>query len=440
MKKSMKDTLTIGFAIFAVFFGAGNLIFPPWIGQAAGAAWLPAMVGLIITGIALPILAVVAIGNGGGTFQKLTEPITPWFYHFYNFFIMICLGLLITHPRVGAVAYETGIRTLLPNVNEAVLHPVALVGFFGLSAWFCINSAKVVDKVGQLLTPILLAALAIIIGLAIVNPVGVPADTGIENAFYMGFSNAYQIGDVLTGLLCGVIFINAIVDKGYGPTTEKQGMSALFKACIVAFIMLTFVYGGLEYLGATGGTNFASDTDQTVLLVGLVKMLGGSILMNVLSVCVIVACLTTSTGLMTVIAGYINDMTKGKVPYKAAVLIVSAIAVIQALGGVAKIIVIAGPIFMFIYPLSIVLVLLGCFKKYIPNDGVWKGAVLAAAIIGIYDSLGIVGAIMGFSVPEAMTGAYNLIPLASQGFAWLIPSIVGGIIGGLIGKNKAANI
>ena len=233
MKKSMKDTLTIGFAIFAVFFGAGNLIFPPWIGQAAGSAWFPAMIGLVITGIAMPILAVVAIGNGGGTFQKLTEPVTPWFYHFYNFFIMICLGLLITHPRVGAVAYETGIRTLLPNVNEAVLHPVALVVFFGLSAWFCINSAKVVDKVGQLLTPILLAA--------------------------------------------------------------------LFKACFVAFIMLTFVYGGLEYLGATGGANFPSDTDQTVLLVGLVKMLGGSILMNVLSVCVIVACLTTSTGLKTVI-------------------------------------------------------------------------------------------------------------------------------------------
>ncbi|WP_028828781.1 branched-chain amino acid transport system II carrier protein [Proteocatella sphenisci] len=436
MKKSTKDTLVIGFAIFAIFFGAGNLIFPPWIGQTAGAAWFPAMIGLIITGIALPILAIVAIGNGGGTFQKLTEPITPWFYHFYNFFIMICLGLMITHPRVGAVAYETGIRTLLPNVNEAILHPVALIAFFGLSAWFCINSAKVVDKVGQLLTPILLVALAIIIGLAIVNPVGVPVDTGIENAFYMGFSNAYQIGDILTGLLCGVIFINAIVDKGYGLTTEKMGMSALIKACLVAFVMLTFVYGGLEYLGATGGSNFPSDTDQTVLLVGLVKMLGGNILMNVLAVCVIVACLTTSTGLMSVIAGYINDLSKGRIPYKAGVAFVAVIAIIQALGGVAKIIVIAGPIFMFIYPLSIVIVILGCFKKYVPNNGVWKGAVLAAAIIGLYDSFGIIGAIMGFSIPAAITGIYTIIPLASQGFAWVLPSILGGAIGGFVGKDK----
>lgn len=438
MKKSTKDTLVVGFAMFAIFFGAGNLIFPPWIGQASGDAWIPGLIGLIITGIALPILAVVAIGNGGGTFKDLTQPVASWFYKIYNFLIMICLGFLITHPRVGAVAYESGIRTLLPGIDQAILQPVALIAFFGLAAYFCINASKVVDKVGEILTPVLLISLFVIIGLAIVRPIGTPVDTGIENAFYSGFINAYQIGDVLTGLLCGVIFVNSLKDKGYGPTTEKQGIVALLKACLVAFILLTLVYGGLEYIGATGGSYFPADTDQTVLLVELVKMLGGSVITYVLSICVVLACLTTSTGLMTVIAGYINDATKGKISYRAAVIIVAVVAVVQAMGGVAKIIVIAGPIFMFIYPLSIVLVLLGCLKKFIPNNGVWKGSILGATIIGVYDGLSVVGAIAGFALPAGLTGVYNMIPLSSQGFAWIVPTIVGGIIGGIVLKNKNA--
>jgi LIVCS family branched-chain amino acid:cation transporter len=139
---------------------------------------------------------------------------------------------------------------------------------------------------------------------------------------------------------------------------------------------------------------------------------------------------------MSVIAGYINDITKGKVPYKVAVIIVAVVAVIQAMGGVAKIIVIAGPIFMFSYPLSIVLVLLGLFKKFIPNFGIWKGSILGAAIIGLYDGLSIVGAIAGFTLPAGLTAAYNMVPLATQGFAWIVPTIIGGIIGGLLFKTK----
>ncbi|SHI56073.1 branched-chain amino acid:cation transporter, LIVCS family [Dethiosulfatibacter aminovorans DSM 17477] len=436
--KATKDIIVVGFAIFAIFFGAGNLIFPPWIGQLSGSAWFAGLMGLVITGIALPILAVVAVGNGGGTFKDLTQPVAPWFYKVYNFLIMICLGFLITHPRVGAVAYETGVRTLLPNVNQSILQPVALIVFFGLAAYFSINSSKVVDKVGEILTPILLVTLSIIIGLAIFRPIGAPVDTGIENAFYSGFINAYQIGDVLTGLLCGVIFINALKDKGYGPTTEKLGITTLLKSCLVAFTLLTFVYGGLEYLGATGGSLFEQGTDQTVLLIGLVRNLGGSLITYTLAICVVVACLTTSTGLMSVLAGYINDTTKEKIPYKAAVVIVAVVAVIQAMGGVAKIIVIAGPIFMFVYPLSIVLVLLGCFKKFIPNDGIWKGTILAASIIGLYDGMSIVSAIAGFSLPSGLTAAYNAIPLASQGFAWIVPVMVFGTVGYFISKNNEA--
>jgi len=436
MSKSTKDTLVVGFAIFAIFFGAGNLIFPPWIGQASGTAWFAGMIGLILTGIALPILSVVAVGNGGGTFKDLTQPVATWFHQAYNFLIMIGLGFLITHPRVGAVAYESGVQTLLPSVDPSILRPVTLIIFFGIAAYFSINASKVVDKVGEILTPILLVALFIIIGLAIFRPIGTPVDTGIQNAFYSGFVNAYQIGDVLTGLLCGSIFISSLKAKGYGPTTEKTGMVALLKACLVAFILLTIVYGGLEYLGATGGSQFPMDTDQTVLLVGLVQKLGGSFITYTLAICVIFACLTTSTGLMSVIAGYIHEVTKEKIPYKIAVLIVAVVAVIQAMGGVAKIIVIAGPIFMFSYPLSIVLVLLGLFKKYIPNYGVWKGSIIGAAIVGLYDGMSIVGLIAGFTLPAGLTAVYNMIPLATQGFGWIVPTIVGGIIGGVLGKGK----
>jgi LIVCS family branched-chain amino acid:cation transporter len=198
-RKMLRDALVVGFAMFAIYFGAGNLIFPPFIGFETGTHWVSGLIGLVMTGIALPILAVAAVANAGGTFKDLTRPITPWFHQVYNILVMIGVGMLITIPRTAAVAYETGFSVILPTVGQGLLKPLAIIGFFALTYYFANDRSKVIDKVGKVLTPVLLIILVGIVILAIVNPLGSPVATELANPFYFAFTQAYQTGDVLTG-------------------------------------------------------------------------------------------------------------------------------------------------------------------------------------------------------------------------------------------------
>lgn len=434
IKKMLRDAMVVGFAMFAIYFGAGNLIFPPFIGFETGTNWVAGLVGLVMTGIALPILAVAAVANAGGTFEALTRPITPWFHQVYNFLVMIGVGMLITIPRTAAVAYETGFSVILPMVDQSLLKPIAIIAFFALTYYFANDRSKVIDKVGKVLTPVLLVILVGIVILAIVRPLGVPAATELANPFYFAFTQSYQTGDVLTGLLCAVIFVEALRGKGY--IDKASNVKMVMLSCVIAFTGLFVVYGGLEYLGATGNNLFAVGTDHTELLTGLVQRLSGNGGLIALAVAVALACLTTSVGLTAVVADFIAGVTNRRISYKIGVALTCGIGIVQAMGGVAKIIVIAGPIFMGIYPISILLVILGLFHKFIPNNGVWKGSALLVILVSLYDSFAIIGAITGFQIPAALTNLYMAIPLAGQGFAWIVPAVAGGIVGGVIFKNN----
>lgn len=146
--------------------------------------------GLVATGIALPILAVAAVAIAGGTFQSLTGPISPWFYQVYNVPDMIGVGMLITIPRTAAVAYETGFSVLLPMVDPGFLKPIAIVAFFALMYYFANNKSKVIDKVGKVLTTLLLVILLGIVFLDVTQPIGAPLATGVGNQFCFTFAQA----------------------------------------------------------------------------------------------------------------------------------------------------------------------------------------------------------------------------------------------------------
>lgn len=431
-----RGTIIIGFAIFAIYFGAGNLIFPPFIGAQAGDRWPLALLGMTLAGIALPILAVVAVGRAGGTFALLSRPIARWFHHLYNLMVMIGVGTLITIPRTGAVAYETGVRELVPGGEARAVQVIAVVIFFALTYLLANDLGAVADKVGAYLTPILLVILLTIIGAAVLNPVGDPPDTGIDNPFYMAFTESYQTGDILTGLLCAVIFVEAF--RGRGFRRRIQNTRLLTWACGIGFLGLFVVYGGLLYLGATGAAVTDPGQDRTSLLIDLVRLAGGGGLVSALSVAVIIACLTTAAGLTSVVANFLHETTR--MPHRLGVVIVCAVGVLQALGGVERIVAIAGPIFLSIYPISILIVVLGLLGPLIPNDGVWKGAALLVGIVSLYEAAGLVAAMNGASMPPALDSLYRLIPLSGQGFGWLVPAVVGAVLGGLFWPGRSTLI
>src|SRR5690606_1390294 len=224
------------------------------------------------------------------------------------------------------------------------------------------------------------------------------------------------------------VFISHIVGKGY--TSEKARYKMTAFAGLVAFIFLVLIYSGLLYLGASVSEMYPQNIDRAELLLGIVESILGKTGLYGLGIVVALACLTTAIGLTTAVAQFFDNLTNGKLSYKTTAAIVCVLGIAIALLGVDRIVFIATPLYLAIYPICIVVILVGIFHRHLPNTASYQGAVLLTVII---------------SVAEAVTSAVNIpflsrligmIPLSSNGFAWLIPAVIGFIGGAIIGSFK----
>lgn len=435
MKKNMvKDILITGFAMFAIFFGSGNLIFPPQIGLLSGKYVFWAIGGLALSGILFPMLAVASVGNVGYGLQDMMKHVTSWWHYLY-----MGLGLLVvifgTIPRCGGVAYETGFEGIFGALPVSA-RIIFLLVFFAVSYYFTMNKSNVIDRIGTYLTPILLITLFVIILLAIFYPIGAiqgGVEKGSMEAFREAFLTGYNTGDVGTGIICAGIFITAFQQKNY--TKKEDYRKMMLGIIVVGFLLLFIVYGGLAYLGAQGSGDYPIDVDTTYLLTDLVSRLSGPAGSIVLSLAVIFACLTTAVGMIATAGQWVEEWTKGRIPYKWAAFIITIVIFLVASTGVSNVLTISGPIFTIIFPMSVVMMVLGLFKKFVPNDGAWKGAVIVSAVMSLFDALNV--AQSSGLLPIDVSGVMNIIykiPFASQGFAWLVPAVIGYIVGALIYK------
>ncbi|GHH99059.1 branched-chain amino acid transport system II carrier protein [Neobacillus kokaensis] len=418
--KIIQHTIIIGFALFAVFFGAGNLIFPPTIGLASGTNWLPALIGFCITGIALPLLAVIAILNVGGKFEDLTKPISPWFYKIFNLLLMVGIGMFVTIPRMAATTHELGVKTLIPQVPSVV----TIFVFFAVTFYFAMDKSNVIDKIGKFLTPLLVIILTFIVIKGVFDPIGSPISTELKNPFSNAFINAYQTGDVVTGIFCAPIIIAAIIGHGYkGASMKKVAISAT----AIAGIGLLVVYGGLLYLGAAGSGLYPNDIESTALVSALINRLLGSYGAVLLAITIALACLTSAIGVTAVIGDFLRDISNNKISYRNGALLVCVVGAAIGMLGVEKIINYTLPIFLALYPVAIVLVFLGVFHKVIPNPGSYRGAILLTFIVSLFETLGAIG----IKIPAALN-FIPFLPFSANGFSWLVPAIIGAVFGTMI--------
>lgn len=422
MRKSIQHSMIVGFALFAIFFGAGNLIFPPSIGNVSGSEWVFALIGFCITGIILPLLAVVAILNAGGKFEDLTRPISPWFYKVFNLLLMVGIGMFVTIPRMAATTHELGVHQLFPKVPSIV----TIVVFFAICFYFAMDKSNVIDKIGKILTPVLVVILLFIVGKGIFDPIGVPVVTEIKNPFSNAFISAYQTGDVVTGIFCAPIFIAAIAAFGY---KGKQARSMALTGTFIAGLGLIVVYGGLLFLGASGSGLFPTNIEDTTLVSNLIELSLGNFGSIALAVAIALACLTSAIGVIAVIADFLNDLTKNKLSYRQWVAISCTVGIVIGSAGVGAIVTFAMPIFTALYPVAIVLVILGTFRKFVPNRGSYQGAILLTFIFSLFETVGSLGLTIPF-----LTDLITKLPFSSDGFSWLVPSIVGFIVGSILYK------
>ncbi|MCK1990947.1 branched-chain amino acid transport system II carrier protein [Lysinibacillus fusiformis] len=420
MSKIMQHTIIVGLALFAIFFGAGNLIFPPSIGNSAGVSWISALMGFSLTGVILPVLAVYAIYNTGGTVEALTRPIGNWFYKAFNTVMMVCIGMVVTIPRMSATTHELGVSQIIPTIPLLV----SVLAFFAICFYFAMDQSNVIDKIGKWLTPVLVIILIILIGKGVLDPIGVAVHTEAKNVFATAIIAAYQTGDVGTGILCAPIFLAAIVSYGY---KGKQSKKVALGGMAIAAIGLIAVYGGLLYLGATSSGIITNPGSDTELLASIAYRVIGNLGKALLAICVVFACLTSAIGVMVISSQFLNELTKEKLGYKTWVLIMCIVGATIGSLGVGAIVEITLPIFLVIYPVIIVLVLLGAFDRLVPNAGAYKGTVLFAFLVSVVETI----SSYGITIP-GVTKLILHLPLQSSGFAWAVPSIIGFILGAFL--------
>ena len=423
-KQILKDGIIVGLALFSTMFGAGNLIFPPQIGLHSGTAWVSGAIGLLLTGIVLPVLALWAVNNTGNGPEHLMAHIHPQFYNVFYLISCTLIGVGSTMPRSAATAHEIGVMGLFPDA------PIWLtvVIFFALVYFFACDKDSVIDKLGKYLTPLLLILLAVILIKGVATPVGTPVDTGIVNPFGKAMLTAYNTGDLTVGIIFAGVIIGDLSRRGYKDAERKKSGIVVGLVCIVA---LFAVYGTLTYLGATVSGVYAPDTPQTAILSGLVNLVMGKVGLGCLGGAVALACLTTAVGIGTTIASFLTGIAKGRVPYKLWMLIICVVSAFLGVTGVQNIINYVTPIFLVVYPICIVMTVLGLLNKWVPNDGVYRGGVLMAGVVSLGDAI--------LSVNPGLTGlkaVMDVIPLSAAGFSWLFPALLGMVVGGFLFRGR----
>lgn len=437
MKNTNKDIIIVGFALFAMFFGAGNLIFPPFLGLISGESWMTGFSGFILADVGLALLAIAAAAKCGGDVNKILGRAGKSLSKIVGIAIMICLGPLLAIPRTAATTFEMGVQPIIGNAVSPVIFSII---FFAIVLLLTIRPSKVVDIIGKVLTPALLVALALLIIKGIITPLGqISPDTLVDNVFSNGVSQGYQTMDALGAVALSTIIIASLHNKGYESNSEK--VSLTIKAGIVAGVALCFVYGGLTFLGATISQNFAgqdiSSISQASLIVGITEQLLGYPGKAILGIIVALACLTTAIGLTSATGQYFTKITNNKLKYEVVVVVVCVFSAIVSNFGVDTIIKFSAPILDMVYPVTILLVITTLFKDQIKNDNAIKGAAYVTLIISI---LGVVNSLAKTYGLPVHIPFLEVLPLAKIGFNWIVPAIVGGILGNFVKTSNCMSV
>lgn len=426
MKNKSKDIIIVGFALFAIFFGAGNLIFPPYLGFQSGTDWFSGMVGFLLTDPILPIIGVIVTIKLGGSASDLGARVAPWFSKLLGITAVLCIATILAVPRTAATVHEIAIQPNWPGISPWITSII----FFALVILFVVKESRVVDIIGKYLTPLLIVVLFAIILVSIFSPAGEITGGGEQNFFHIGFTEGYQTMDALGAALMAGIVVNDLRNKGY--KNKKELYKASVGASIIALLLLGFIYGGLTYVGATMSGIFPASISRTDLLIGSFGEMFGSLGMVSIAVAVALACLTTAVGLTATAGNFFQDITNEKLKYNYVVVTSALISLIISIFGVDGIVNLAGPVLDVIYPVFIVIILFSIFDEQIKYDAVYIGGVLGAFTIalietlyGTYGTLGILG---------GLAGLLQYIPLASYGFAWVVPALLGAFIGWMFGR------
>ena len=432
MNQTLKltDIIALGFMLFAFFLGAGNIIFPPQVGQLAGENMMPAMIGFLVTAVGLPLITIVAIAVSGGSWECLTKDLPKRAAMLMAVLIFIIIGPAFAAPRTGLVAYEMAVKPFFVEATEVHLALFSML-FFAVAMFFAWSQGKLIDVIGKILTPVLFIGLIILALAVFVDPQGsmlFAQGEYLSHPLQKGFLDGYNTMDTFGSLMFGVLIVDALRQKGI--TEQKATARYLISAACIAAAGLAFVYISLFYLGATSSAIASGADNGGVILSLYIQSLFGPYGQVVLSVIVLLACLTTAIGLISACSDYFSSLTP--VSYKKWVIIIGVACAVVANVGLSQLIKLSVPVLYALYPVAIALVGLTFVRKLLPNPKLAYRTVLAVSLLfALVDAAKVAG---------VDVSAFNVLPMFDLGMGWLLPTLVTMVCMFFIGKSEQPTI
>lgn len=408
--KQSKQTLVIAFALFSLFFGAGNLILPPYLGYNAGDGWFWVLIGFSISAVIIPILAIYGHAKLQGTILDFANKVSPTFAVLFSILIYL-IAIALPSPRTASFTYEMAIEPFF-QISSLELSSI----YFALVLVFVLNRNRMLSIIGKFLTPLIVCILLIIICLGLFTEVASVRDSIFNNSFAEGILEGYQTFDAIGGVVVGGVVVISLSLQGEFNYEEKKRM--IIRSGLFAGLGLFLIYGGLIVLGAHNSNVLVIDNRTELLSVLSIQTLGniGNVFLSVL---IALACFTTAVGIVTGTADFVKGLIgNSQKAYIITAIIASVLGVIIGQFNVHYIINIALPILMFIYPMTIVLIILNVLPENWASTIVFRGVVLATFIFSIPDFLKFLIA------EENLFPLKEMIPLSEYSLGWVLPAII----------------
>ena len=415
MKLGKRNKVLVSFMLFSLFFEAGNLIFPPFLGQNAGSATLPAMLGFLLTAVVLPVLGVIVVARFDGL-DRLAQQVGPRFALVFTLLIYLSIGPGLGIPRAASVPFEMAVAPYLPEDANATLWMVVYsLLFFLVALWLCLTPGKLVSRIGHVLTPSLLALLVFLFISFLARgqvEVAAPQSAYQTAPFLKGFAEGYQTMDTIAALNFGLVISTTL--GGFGLREKRDRLHYTRLAGLLAGAILALVYMMLTYMGMCSSGVYPIQENGAWTLRCIVHQLFGEPGAVLLAVIFTLACLTTCVGLINSISQFFSTLFK-KVSYRVWVFAITGVSFLTCNLGLNAILSISVPILNAIYPVAIVLILMGL------SHGLWQRNVYAypltaacTACVSVLYALDAAGLSLSF-----VSAALKRLPLYELGFGWV---------------------
>ena len=419
-----KGSLIVAFALFSLFFGAGNLILPPQLGFKTGSSWAFVALGFSVSADLITILGILAHAKLQGSMFDFGKKVSPTFSIIYCY-LVYAISISLPSPRTASVTHEIGIQ---PFFNSSSL--LTSIVYFALVFLFVINRSKILDIIGKFLTPGIILILVAIVNTCVFNFDFTFGENLFSSPFTSGVLEGYQTFDAIGAVVVGGVIIISINLKHHEASYNAK-KALIAKAGWLAGLGLFLIYGGLIITGALMHNEFDVSISRTALLSGISLKTLGSTANLFLSVLVSLACFTTAVGIVTGTADFMKGrFNNSQNAYLITTIIGCVLGVLMGQFDVHYIIVVAIPALMFIYPITIVLILLNVLPEKYATPKIFRAVVFTTVLFSIPDFLG------SISLLEIKDGVFDWIPLSTHQMGWVLPALIVFIVFNVIDKFK----